>query len=91
MPTLIQPLRKSDNGPASVFFVLQAAIDGRGVALTRRSIAEADLASGSLIRLFDVALQSDWSHFLVWPKHSPPSKVLEALRAWLHEERGRST
>lgn len=70
--------------------MLQAAIDGRGIALARRSIAEADLANGSLVRLFDIALQSDWSYFLVWPKHSPPSAALDALRAWLHEERQHS-
>lgn len=69
--------------------MLQAAIDGTGIALTRRSIAEADLANGRLVRLFDVALPSPWSYHLVWPKHAPDSPSRDALRAWLHEERDR--
>lgn len=69
--------------------MLEAAIDGSGIALTRRSIAEADLANGRLVRLFDVALPSPWSYYLVWPKHAPDSPGRDALRAWLHEERDR--
>ncbi|HYL25964.1 MAG TPA: transcriptional regulator GcvA, partial [Burkholderiales bacterium] len=47
--------------PHSVIFtdsnlLLQAAVDGRGIALARSSIAAADLRAGKLVRLFKLAV-----------------------------------
>jgi LysR family glycine cleavage system transcriptional activator len=47
---------------------LQAAIEGQGVALARGALAKADLESGKLVRLFDVALLADHAYFLVCPE-----------------------
>ncbi len=68
--------------------MVQAAVDGRGIAYARRSITEGDLAAGNLVRLFDIALKSDGSYYLVWPKGKPPAKVL-AFRDWMVRERKR--
>lgn len=68
--------------------VVQAAIDGRGIALVRRSIAEGDLAAGSLVRLFDVAIPAPGSYYLVRPMRPAPQKVL-AFRAWMFAEKKR--
>lgn len=68
--------------------LMQAAVDGRGIALARRSIAEGDLAAGNLVRLFDVALKAPESYYLVWPEGPAPEKVL-AFRAWMLEEKKR--
>jgi len=68
--------------------VVQAAIDGRGIALVRRSIAEGDLAAGTLVRLFDVAIPAPESYYLVRPRGPAPQKVL-AFRAWMLEEKKR--
>lgn len=68
--------------------VVQAAIDGRGIALVRRSIAEGDLAAGSLVRLFDVAIPAPGSYYLVRPLRPAPPKVL-AFRTWMFAEKKR--
>ena len=68
--------------------VVQAAVDGRGIALVRRRIAEGDLAAGTLVRLFDVAIPAPGSNYLVWPKGklSPNGSV---FREWLLGEEKR--
>jgi len=68
--------------------MVQAAIDARGIALVRRSIAEGDLAAGTLVRLFDVAIKASGSYYLVRPRGAAPQKVL-AFRAWMLEEKKR--
>lgn len=68
--------------------VVQAAVDGRGIALARRSIAEGDLAAGNLVRLFDVAIPASGSYYLVRPE-GPPSAKVAAFRAWMLEEKRR--
>ena len=66
--------------------MVQAAVDGRGIALARRSIAEGDLAAGHLVRLFDVAIAAPDSYYLVWPKGKPAPKIL-AFREWMLAEK----
>jgi LysR family glycine cleavage system transcriptional activator len=68
--------------------MVQAAVDGRGIAFARRSISEGDLAAGNLVRLFDIAVKAESSYYLVWPKGKPPAKVL-AFREWILAERKR--
>lgn len=68
--------------------MVQAAIDGRGIAFARRSISEGDLAAGNLVRLFDIAVPAEASYYLVWPKGKPSSKVL-AFREWMFAEKKR--
>jgi len=70
--------------------MVQAAVDGRGIAYARRSITEGDLAAGNLVRLFDIAVKSEGSYYLVWPKGKPPAKVL-AFRDWMMREKKRRT
>jgi LysR family glycine cleavage system transcriptional activator len=62
--------------------MLQATVAHRGIALTRRSITEADIASGNLVRLFDIALPAESAYYLVWPRHLEASKKILAFRAW---------
>jgi LysR family glycine cleavage system transcriptional activator len=63
--------------------MLQATEAHRGIALTRRSITEADIAAGKLVRLFDVALPAARAYYLVWPKNREASKNILAFRDWL--------
>ena len=68
--------------------LLQAAVDGQGIALARRSIAEDDLRGKRLVRLFDIAAPAQGANYLVWPKGKlSPNAAL--LRDWLFEERQR--
>lgn len=68
--------------------MVQAAVDGRGIAYARRSITEGDLAAGNLVRLFDIAVKAESSYYLVWPKGKPPAKVL-TFRDWMVAEKKR--
>jgi LysR family glycine cleavage system transcriptional activator len=68
--------------------LLQAAADGRGIALARSGIAAADLRAGKLVRLFDVAVPANGASYLVWPKGKlSPNAIV--FRDWLLAERRR--
>ena len=69
--------------------MLQATIAKQGIALTRRSITEADLASGALVRLFEVAVATKNSYFLVWPRHLEPTRKILAFREWMYSQVGK--
>ncbi|SRR5258708_4480094 len=66
--------------------VIQAAVDGRGIALGRRSIAETDLRAGTLVRLFNIAIPADGANYLVWPKGKLSANAA-LLRDWLLQQR----
>ncbi len=67
-------------------FLLQAAVEGRGIALARRSIAEDDLRAGRLVRVFDISAPARGANYLAWPKGKlSPNAAL--LRDWLLQER----
>ncbi|MBL8515725.1 MAG: transcriptional regulator GcvA [Betaproteobacteria bacterium] len=66
--------------------VLQAAMDGQGLALTRRSLAESDLAKGRLVRPFDVEIAAQESYFLVCLPQHRHSRKITAFRDWLFSE-----
>lgn len=67
--------------------VLQAAIDGHGVALARSVMAHDDLTAGRLVRLFpDIAYASPLAYYLVYRPESALLPRLQAFREWLFEE-----
>jgi len=66
--------------------VLQAAAEGQGVALARSVLASEDLASGRLVKPFDVSLPADWAYYLVYPPASRDSPKIVAFRDWLRKE-----
>ncbi len=67
--------------------VLQAAIDGHGVALARSPMARDDLAAGRLVRLFpEIVLASALSYFVVYRPESAALPKLVAFRDWLRGE-----
>jgi LysR family glycine cleavage system transcriptional activator len=68
---------------------LQAAIEGQGIALARESLLGQDLRNGLLVRLFDVAIRSPRSHFLVYPPRLQSAPKLLAFRSWIFEELAR--
>jgi LysR family glycine cleavage system transcriptional activator len=77
--------RRLDFGDASL--ALQAAIDGSGIAMARRSIAGRDLATGALVRLFPrVGAPSQYSYYFVRPERVALSPPALAFRAWIEEE-----
>jgi len=68
--------------------LLQAAIDGQGIALTRRSLAMHEIAAGRLVRLFDVDGPSPWQYYFICPPQSMQAERVRAFRDWVFEEVG---
>jgi LysR family transcriptional regulator, glycine cleavage system transcriptional activator len=62
---------------------LQHAIDGEGIALTRKSLVARDVAEGKLARLFDIEIASRSSYYLVCPDGRERQQKIRDLRGWL--------
>jgi len=70
--------------------VLQAAIDGQGVALARSPMVRDDLAAGRLVRLFpEIELASVLAYFIVYRAESAALPRIGAFRDWLLAEAAR--
>lgn len=68
--------------------LLDAAAAGLGIALARRTLVEADLQSGRLLRLFELGVPDPSSYFFVWRAEHPQREALFVLRDWLLEQAG---
>jgi LysR family glycine cleavage system transcriptional activator len=66
-----------------IFMTLQAAIDGLGVAITRTTYVEGDLAKGRLVVPFQIRLPADAGFYLVAPEAAAETPKLAAFRQWL--------
>jgi LysR family glycine cleavage system transcriptional activator len=66
--------------------VLQAAMDGQGVALTSENIVRADIAAGRLVKPFDVDLDADNAYYLVAPPKAFERADVQAFRDFLLAE-----
>ena len=63
--------------------IIQAAIDGLGVAIGRTSYVEADIAQGRLVVPFDISLPMEAGFYLVYPPDKAKARKLVAFREWL--------
>lgn len=63
--------------------VIEEAVAGKGVALARGSIAQADLASGRLVPLFSDSSQEASAYWLVWPSARTLMPPVRAFISWL--------
>ncbi len=72
--------------------VLQAAIEGRGIALARSILARDDLAAGRLVRLFP-SLQhpSSLAYYVVYRAEGLKAPKVVAFRAWLLGEASKAS
>ena len=69
--------------------VLQAALEGHGIALARSVMARDDLLSGRLIRLFpEMTFASPLAYYVVFRPDCATLPRLVAFRDWLHREAG---
>ncbi|CAG4888052.1 transcriptional regulator GcvA [Paraburkholderia gardini] len=66
--------------------LLQATIDRQGIALVRRSLAMHEIASGRLVRLFDVDGPSPWQYYFICPQPMLQAPRVAAFREWLFAE-----
>lgn len=70
--------------------VLQAAIDGQGIALARSVMARDDVAAGRLIRLFpELTVASELAYYIVYRAECASVPKVQAFRAWLTQEAAR--
>ncbi|HEX6795308.1 MAG TPA: transcriptional regulator GcvA [Casimicrobiaceae bacterium] len=66
--------------------MLQAAVEGQGIALARTSLIGNDLKNGLLVRLFDIDVPAPRRFYLVYPPRIAGSPKLALFRAWLKDE-----
>jgi LysR family glycine cleavage system transcriptional activator len=66
--------------------LIDAAIDGQGIALARTALAAADLINGRLVRLFQTALPLRNTYWIVCPKATSALPKVVAFRDWLLAE-----
>jgi len=66
--------------------VIQAAIEGQGVALARGALAAGDLAAGRLVRPFTLSISNDYAYYVVCPESTADRPKIAAFRDWLLDE-----
>src|ERR1700759_2954989 len=81
---------KADVGPGPVLnrasMLIDAAIDGQGIALARTALAAWDLVNGRLVRPIDVSLRMANTYWLVCPKAVSNVAKVAAFRDWVFAE-----
>lgn len=63
--------------------LIQAAIEGLGVALGRSALAKGDLQAGRLVRPFVQTLPAESAFYLVYPPGAENAPKIKAFRDWL--------
>jgi LysR family glycine cleavage system transcriptional activator len=71
---------------SNTYLALEAALAGRGVALTQEAMVVEELRSGRLVRLFDVAVATPYSHWIVALPEKAEQPAIRRFRAWLIEQ-----
>jgi LysR family transcriptional regulator, glycine cleavage system transcriptional activator len=66
--------------------LIDAAIDGQGVALARTALAARDLIDGRLVKPFDISLRLTNAYWIVAPKSGAAAPKIASLRKWLLAE-----
>jgi LysR family glycine cleavage system transcriptional activator len=66
--------------------VIEAAVNGRGVALAKRTLAQADLEAGRLIAPLQIATAVDFAYYLVHPKAKGRLPQVKAFIGWIEAE-----
>jgi LysR family glycine cleavage system transcriptional activator len=63
--------------------VIEAAVGGRGIALAKRALAQADLDAGRLVAPFQIADEVDFAYYVVHPKAKGRLPQVKAFVNWL--------
>ena len=71
--------------------VIDAAIDGQGIALARTTLAATDLINGRLVRPFAEALRLSKAYWIVCPKATSALPKITTFRDWLLAEAAQDT
>lgn len=68
------------------FLALQAAASGQGVALATSVLIGEDLASGRLVKPFQLEVEGVYRYWVVSPENGSDARNVADFRAWLLEE-----
>jgi len=71
--------------------LIDAAVDGQGVALARTTLAAWDLLNGRLARPFDLSLRLSRTYWIVCPKATSMKPKITTFRDWLLAEAANDT
>jgi LysR family glycine cleavage system transcriptional activator len=66
--------------------VIEAAVNGRGVALAKRTLAQADLDAGRLVSPMQISTAVDFAYYLIHPKAKGRLPQVKAFNAWIKAE-----
>ncbi|MGO4339392.1 transcriptional regulator GcvA [Labrys sp. KB_33_2] len=66
--------------------MLQAAIEGQGIALCHSTLVERDVIEGRLVKIFEVHAPSDFAHYIVCPEGRAELRKLVTFREWLLQD-----
>jgi LysR family glycine cleavage system transcriptional activator len=66
--------------------LIQAAIDGLGVALGNTMLASDDLKAGRLIRPFDISVPLDTGYYVVYVRDALKRPKIKAFRDWVMDQ-----
>ncbi len=80
----IDPTRGPKFGDENL--MLQAAIQGQGVAVSESALVAADIAAGRLVRPFDIAIPSAAGYYVVHPPAALERRKVKVFRDWLFAE-----
>jgi LysR family glycine cleavage system transcriptional activator len=80
----LSPLRHKRNIRFSeTVMMLEAAEQGQGIAIARRSLVEEALRSGRLVKMSDVELDDGIAYFLCYSPEKANHSTVKAFRDWL--------
>lgn len=66
--------------------IVEAAINGQGIALARHSLAVSALKDGRLIKLFDAQFRGGLGYYIVYPNEYANRKNINRVSRWLKKE-----
>ncbi len=65
--------------------LIQAAVDGQGVAMGSATFVQDLLDSGRLIKPFDITLENEFAYYIVCPESHLKNPSVQAFKNWLLE------
>jgi LysR family glycine cleavage system transcriptional activator len=71
--------------------LIDAAIDGQGIALARTALAAWDLINGRLMRPVDVSLRMANTYWIVCPKAASNVPKITTFQSWVLAEAAEDT
>lgn len=70
--------------------VIDAAIEGLGVALVKRAWIEKDLAEGRLVQLFDISLPVSYAYYISYPESRSEDSAIRRFVDWVQSRTGQA-